>query len=191
MTVSETRDRIVKAVRALHEEVGPAATTIKGIAERAGVQRLTVYRHFPDTEALIGACSADWSDDHPLPDPAAWSGVEDPRERLTCALEALYGYFRDGAAMLAYVIRDEPEVPELQSVMAPWWDYMREVSGGLSAGWGVGAERQRMVRAAVGHALRFGTWRSLTEEGLSDDEAVEVMARWVSELADPCRGVEG
>lgn len=191
MTVSETRDRIVKAVRELHEEVGPAATTIKGIAERAGVQRLTVYRHFPDTEALIGACSEDWSDDHPLPDPASWSGVEDPRARLRRALESLYGYFHGGAAMLTYVLRDEPEVPELQSVMAPWWDYMREVSGGLSAGWGVDAERQRVVRAAVGHALRFGTWRSLTEEGLSDDEAVEVMVRWVSELADPCRRGEG
>ncbi len=183
MSVSETRRRIVKAVRDLHEEVGPAATTIKGIAERAGVQRLTVYRHFPDEGALVGACSADWAEDHPLPEPAAWSGIEAPRERLGKALHDLYSYFRGGAPMLEQVLRDEPEVPALAEAMAPWWHYMREVAGGLAAGWGVEAGRQRLVRAAVGHALRFGTWRSLTGEGLSDEEAVEVMERWVAGLA--------
>lgn len=91
MAKSETRQRIVEATRALHEAVGPAATTITGIAERAGVQRLTVYRHFPDERALIGACSADWSADHPLPDPASWAGVADAKSRLRAALEASAG----------------------------------------------------------------------------------------------------
>jgi AcrR family transcriptional regulator len=186
MTVSDTRRRIVKAVRDLHEEVGPAATTITGIAERAGVQRLTVYRHFPDDGALIGACSADWAEEHPLPDPTSWSGIERPAERLSTALDRIYAYFRRGAPMLGQVLRDEPEVPELAEVMAPWWDYMREVAGGLAAGWGVEPDRQRLVRAAVGHALAFTTWRSLSDEGLSDDDAVEVMAGWVEGLAHPC-----
>lgn len=186
MGKSETRQRIVQATRELHEEVGPAATTITAIAERAGVQRLTVYRHFPDDAALIGACSADWSEDHPLPDPAAWSGIQRPPERLRRALDELYAYFEKGTAMLERVLRDEDEVPELEDVMAPWWDYMREVRGGLSAGWGVEPDDQRLLQAAVGHAIRFSTWRTLRSEGLARDQAVDLMARLVEETADPC-----
>jgi AcrR family transcriptional regulator len=184
MSRHDTRQRIVRAVRDLHEEVGPASTTISGIAERAGVQRLTVYRHFPDERALVAACSSDWSEDHPFPSPALWSGVKDPRERLAAALEALYRYFRDGAPMLAQVLRDELEVPALAEVMAPWWDTMQEIAGGLAAGWGLDPERQRWLRAAVGHALRFETWRSLTDEGLDDEEAVEMMVRWIAGLTE-------
>lgn len=183
MGKDETRRRIVEATRALHEEVGPAATTITAIAERAGVQRLTVYRHFPDDAALIGACSSDWQDDHPLPDPSEWTALEDPGARLRAALAALYDYFRRGAPMLERVLRDEEEVEELADVMAPWWEYMREVAGGLSAGWGVDAGRQRILRAAVGHALRFRTWKSLAGEGLSDGEAVDLMAGLVGRVA--------
>lgn len=183
MSKEDTRRRIVEATAELHEEVGPAATTITGIAERAGVQRLTVYRHFPDEAALIGACSAHWSDDHPLPDPSSWTGLPDPVARLGEALAAIYAYFRDGAPMLSRVLRDEEEVPELAEVMAPWWEYMGEVAGALAAGWGTDADGQRLVRAAVGHALRFGTWRSLAQEGLSDDEAVELMVDLVAGTA--------
>ena len=183
MSVEETRRRIVEATAELHEEVGPAATTITAIADRAGVQRLTVYRHFPDDAALIGACSAHWRDDHPLPEASSWTGIPDPEPRLRRALGAIYAYFRSGAPMLERVLRDEEEVPELAEVMAPWWEYMREVAGGLAAGWGVEGDRQRRVRAAVGHALRFGTWRSLTDEGLTDDEAVELMVRLVAGTA--------
>ena len=39
-------------------ERGPAQTSINAIAERAGVNRVTVYRHFPDTRMLLEACSA-------------------------------------------------------------------------------------------------------------------------------------
>ena len=173
----------MKATRALHEEVGPAATTITAIAERAGVQRLTVYRHFPDDAALLGACSADWRDDHPLPDPAGWTGLEDPVARLRRALQEMYGYFRGGEPMLESILRDQDEVPELEDVMVPWWEYMREVAGGLSAGWGVDGDRQRTLRAAVGHALRFRTWQSLTDEGLSEAEAVDLMVRLVESSA--------
>ena len=54
---AETRQRIVDAAVALHSSVGPAATTISAIAEHAGVERLTVYRHFPDELTLLRACS--------------------------------------------------------------------------------------------------------------------------------------
>ncbi len=180
MTVEDTRRKIVEATRSLHEEVGPADTTITAVAERAGVQRLTVYRHFPDQGALFDACSSDWMEDHPLPDPTSWSGIDDPKERLQSALTAIYAYFREGAPMLEQVIRDQDKVPEVAEGMAPVREYMREVAGGLSAGWGESADGQRLIRAAVGHALAFGTWRSLDEQGLTDDEAVELMVNLVA-----------
>src|SRR5215204_2491067 len=74
----ETRRRITDAAVELHGSVGPARTTISAVAERAGVQRATVYRHFPDEEALFDACSAHWMAQHPLPDPTAWAKIEDP-----------------------------------------------------------------------------------------------------------------
>ena len=66
----QTRRRIVEATVGLHESVGPARTTVSAVAERAGVQRLTVYRHFPDERALLAACSGHWIASNPTPDPA-------------------------------------------------------------------------------------------------------------------------
>jgi AcrR family transcriptional regulator len=183
VAVRDTKLRIVEAIVELHEEVGPAATTVTAIAERAGVQRLTVYRHFPDDRALLGACSAHWFAGHPLPDPSTWTGMPDPRNRLETALRGLYDFFRNGAPMMESIIRDEAKVPELAEVMKPLWEYMREVAGGLSAGWGVNADAQRLVRGAVVHALGFYTWRSLAEQGLSNGEAVQLMVGLVADVA--------
>lgn len=188
--MNDTRRRIVEAVVELHEEIGPASTTITAIAQRAGVQRLTVYRHFPDDRALLHACSAHWAKDHPLPDPLSWTGIEEPAARLKAALRRLYDYFRDGAAMLESILPDEAEVPELAEVMAPWWEYMREVAGGLAAGWGVDGATQRLVRAAVGHTIAFPTWRSLSNEGLTNEEAVSLMVALVEDVATEPRTAE-
>lgn len=167
----------------LHREVGPTATTITGVAERAGVQRLTVYRHFPEEGDLIRACSAHWSDQHPVPDPSEWAGIRDPERRCTVALEALYAYFRRGAPMLAKILRDVDQVPELQEVTKPWREYLAEVAGGLAVGWGTPAARQRLLRALAGHAVRFETWQSLAEEGLDEDEAAALVAGWMRSTA--------
>ncbi len=187
MAVRDTRLRIVEAAVELHEEVGPVATTITAIAERAGVQRLTVYRHFPDDRALLGGCSARWMEDHPLPDPATWTGIQDPRCRLETALGTLYDWFRDSAPMLRSILPDETEMPELAEVLAPIWEYMREVAGGLSAGWGVSGDAQRLVRATVGHAIGFYTWDSLSGLGLSNPEAVKLMVGLVADVATDLR----
>src|SRR3954453_5226831 len=96
---AETRQRIVEATSALHEEVGPARTTVAEIARRAGVQRLTVYNHFPDDAPLIGACSAHFVARHPPPDPGAWAQVDDPPERLRTALTQIYARFHETEAM--------------------------------------------------------------------------------------------
>ena len=74
----ETRRRIEAAAIALHEEVGGVAATITAIAERAGVSRLTVYRHFPDERSLLTACTGTYLAANPPPDPRDWARIPDP-----------------------------------------------------------------------------------------------------------------
>ncbi|HET7479864.1 MAG TPA: helix-turn-helix domain-containing protein, partial [Rubrobacteraceae bacterium] len=102
----ETRRRITEATVELHKTVGMARTTISAIAENAGVERLTVYRHFPDEKTLFSACSEHYMGANPPPDPEPWARTGDPEERLRSALEEVYAYHRRTEPMMANLIRD-------------------------------------------------------------------------------------
>jgi AcrR family transcriptional regulator len=186
---AETRQRIVEAMVALHAEVGPARTTISAIAERAGVERLTVYRHFADETAMFQACSAHFAAEvAPPPDPATWAGVDDPADRLRVALLGFHAYYRRAERMLAHVHRDLPELPALATVMAPWDAFVAGVRDDLVARWSVegpDAETARArLAAVVAHALRFETWRSLArEEALGDAAAADLMVAFARAAA--------
>jgi AcrR family transcriptional regulator len=176
----ETRRRIVEATVELHKTVGMARTTISAIAEKAGVQRLTVYRHFPDERALFSACSGHWRAANPPPDPASWTQVADPEERLRVALSEVYAYRRRTEPMAANVIRDAQVHPLTREMAEPsfrHWERMRYV---LATGWGVEDELLGLLLAALGHALDFQTWRSLArQQGLDDEQAIELMVGMV------------
>lgn len=177
----ETRRRITEATVELHETVGAAQTTISAIAERAGVERLTVYRHFPDERSLLEACSGHWIAQHPLPDPGAWALTADPGARLRDALAELYGYYAANERMLANNIRDAPELPALADAMSGMGEYFGAVIDVLGRGWGARGRRRARLRAAIGHAVDFETWRSLVRrQGLAADEAVELAAGMVA-----------
>jgi len=183
---SETRRRIVEAVYALHGEVGPAQTTIKAIAERAGVERLTVYRHFADDSALFAACDAHFRTATPPPDPSAWADITDSADRTRAALVAFYGFYRRGENMLANARRDAAQLPALAAVLAPQMQFVEAVRDDLRASWRVRGRARARVTAAIGHALRFDTWRSLARaEGLDDAEAAELMVALVAAAAAP------
>jgi AcrR family transcriptional regulator len=176
----ETRRRIVEATVELHKTVGMARTTISAIAEKAGVQRLTVYRHFPDERALFSACAGHWRAANPPPDPASWTQVADPEERLRVALSEVYAYHRRTEPMAANVIRDAQVHPLTREMAEPsfrHWERMRYV---LATGWGVEDELLGLLLAALGHALDFQTWRSLArQQGLDDEQAIELMVGMV------------
>jgi AcrR family transcriptional regulator len=173
---AETRQRIVEALVALHREVGPARTTISAVAERAGVERLTVYRHFADETAMFQACSAHYATEVAPPDPAAWAGVAEPAARLRAALLAFYDYYRRAEDMLAHVHRDVPQLPALAAVMAPWDAFVGAVRDGLLEGWAAPGPARARLAAAIAHALRFESWRSLARtEALGDAAAADLM----------------
>ncbi len=172
----ETRRRIVEAAVSLHTTIGPAATTVSSIAERAGVERVTVYRHFPDELALFTACSTHGWRTYPPPGRQQWVRINDPEERLRRALTELYAYYaRVGDAFLT-IINDYPRVPVLAELNAPFfalWTAMRDT---LARGWNRRGKRRRLLLAALDHALDLKTWQSLVHErGLSDAEAIELL----------------
>jgi AcrR family transcriptional regulator len=169
-----TRQRIVEATVALHQSVGMARTTITEIAHRAGVGRLTVYRHFPDELALGLACSGRYWERNPLPDPTSWRAVVDPHERLRIALRETYAYHRRTEAMISRAFADAADSP----IMAPYYDHWRRAADVVATAWRVRGRMRTLLRAAIGHALAFPTWRSLVRDhGLTDPQAIDLMLR--------------
>ena len=171
----ETRRRITEATVELHGTVGPARTTVSGIAERAGVQRATVYRHFPDDAALIAACSAHWTSQNPRPDMGRWTEIADVDVRLRTALAELYDWYDGTEYMIERITRDAALVEALQAPAARSGEWLDAAADILAAGRPGDGGR---ARAAIGHAIAFDTWRSLVRrQGLAPAEAVELMAR--------------
>jgi AcrR family transcriptional regulator len=178
---AETRLRITESAVDLHGTLGPARTPVSAIAERAGVRRSTVYRHFPDEEALFGACSAHWIASNPPPDITAWNGVRDPDERLELALSELYAYYRRTEGMLDKLLRDAPAMPAVDRLMGGFRLLLRAAAETLMRGRGLRGNARRRTGAAIGHALAFSTWQQLTRvEGLDDRQAAELTSRLVA-----------
>lgn len=180
----ETRARIVEATMALHEELGPRAANVSAIAQRAGVQRLTVYRHFPDDADLFAACTGRWLKEHPPPRPAGWAHIADPGLRIRTALEAVYGYYRDTGRMWAVSYRDRDQVPALEGPMAGFEAHLDAVADDLLAAAEPSSSAHEAVQATLRHALAFQTWASLDDQGLSDETMAELVVLWLDGAAE-------
>jgi AcrR family transcriptional regulator len=173
---AETRRRIVESAVDLHASVGPAHTTFSMLADRAGVQRHTLYAHFPDEKSLLLACSGLTAERDPIPEATTWRRIADRRERLQAGLSALYGWYERNAALVACVLRDaETHAPtrEIAALrMGQPMAALRDVLGD-----GLDAKQQAMLRLA----LSFHTWRTLTHDaGLDRTAAVSVMREAVT-----------
>jgi AcrR family transcriptional regulator len=162
--------------------VGIANTTVADVARRAGVQRPTVYAHFPDLKALLPACTAHWLGEHPLPDLGPAFAIEDPVERLRVALALFYGWYRETAPMQQRLLSERTPV----SVLDVWLEQsmdpvFAEVTASLAAGFS-----RPEARVVVALALDFWTWRRLDSEGLDDAAASSLMAELVSSGQSIC-----
>ncbi len=175
-----THRKILDAALALIAESGAASLTVSAVARRAGVQRLTVYRHFPD-DSLISACASLQAERHPLPDPAEWAAIADPERRLRRALRRIYSHYRDSADYLD-AIHDAGNSSTLPD------DYLESVMATLIAGWKARGKREALLDATLQHVIRFDTWRSLAIDGGLDDRASARLAiRWVRAIARKLR----
>lgn len=170
---AETQRRIVEAAIGLHGSVGPALTTFSMVAERAGVQRHTLYAHFADERSLLMACSGLSLERDPLPDAEAWRNIEDRRARLRVGLRAIYGWYERNADLAACVLRDAEHHALTKEIAALRWGppmaAYHEVLGRK-----LGAKQ----RALLGLALSFHAWRALVREGgLKQGAAVDAMVQ--------------
>ena len=172
--MEDTRRRIVEAAIDLHATIGPARTSVSAVADRAGVQRQTYYRHFPDERSLLRACSGLHQERAPMPDAEALREIADPYDRLGQGLTELYGYYAANEALLANVIRDSEVDPLVREATET------SVGRALAAIRDVLAEpfsSSPQLLATIDLALDFTTWRSLVRRsGLTQDGAVELVA---------------
>lgn len=171
----ETRQQIVEAAVKLHEALGPANTSIKAIAEEAGVQRLTVYRHFPNDETLFEACTSHWLSLHP---PPVVADGDDPVARIEKTLVAVYRYYRQNERMWYVAYRDVEELKALQGPMGQVEAYFDSLCDQLLGAWPGANEKQHFAHT-LRHALRFSTWRSLRTQKLTDKKMVELVLVWL------------
>jgi AcrR family transcriptional regulator len=181
-----TRQRIVEAAVELHSTIGPARTTVMDIAKKAGVERVTVYRHFPDELALFTACSAHYRALNPPPDMSPWRAIDDPVERLRVALSALYAYYERAAPMLQNVLRDSEIIPAGPQSIEPRRRYAADLRDVLARGWSARGRKRRRLLAALALALDFYTWRKLVRDEKTDPgDAVEMIIGLVHHAVHP------
>jgi AcrR family transcriptional regulator len=170
----QTRQKIVEAAIQLHQSKGIAATTMSDIAERANVGRVTVYRHFSDLMTLAGACSGQYFQLHPFPDPQSWRIIDNATHRLRRGLLDTFAYHRQTEAMIDQVyaeVRDHP-------VMKPYHDHWNLAADILVEAWPLAGHARKQLHAAISLALNFNTWRTLVSvHNLNDDQIVELMLR--------------
>lgn len=173
---AETRLRIVEAAVALHGELGPALTTLSMVAERAGVQRHTLYAHFPDERNLLMACSGLSVERDPLPNPAAWRDIVDRRERLRIGLAALYAWYERNAELVGCVLRDAGFHPLTKEIAELRYGPTMAAYAGV-----LGTKLNSRQRAMLHLALGYSTWRRLAcDSGLKSVAAAKMMTQAIS-----------
>jgi AcrR family transcriptional regulator len=184
--MAETHRRITDAAIELHGTVGPSRTTLSAVAKRAGVERRTLYRHFPTEADLFAACSTHYFTANPWPDLVTWRAIGDPQQRLVRALDELYAYYERTEPMLSNVLRDAELVDFARGAVAPLHAFLDEAAEILTIGRQVVRGRRRQILGGASrHALAFSTWRSLSTNGVGRSDAVKLMAALVEAAATP------
>jgi AcrR family transcriptional regulator len=183
--MAETHLRITEAAIDLHGSVGPARTTMSAVAERAGVERRTLYRHFPTEVDLFAACSSHYFAANPWPDLDGWRAIRDPAQRLERALDELYAYYERTEPMFSNVLRDAEVVDFAREAVAPLDAYLEEAAGVLAVGRKARGRRRELLGIALRHVLAFSTWRSLSANGVGRQDAAKLMTALVEGAATP------
>jgi AcrR family transcriptional regulator len=178
----QTRRRIVEATVELHTTLGPAHTSMVAIAERAGVERPTLYRHFPTMSDLFSACSSHYWEQNPPPDSEPWLKINDPEARLRQGLMELYTYYSDHELGLWKILRDLEDMPELRPFSARRIAHRQRLRDVLASAWPDHGQQQQFLTAALAHAIDFFAWRSLRRQGLTNEEAIELIVDLVKAI---------
>jgi AcrR family transcriptional regulator len=175
--LEETRERILRATMAVHDEKGVAPATFADIAKRAGLGQATVSRHFPTIGQLIQACGQHvWVEmQPPMPQtaPAVFAGIETTRERLIKLIDELDAFYIRGSLRLGLASRDRELVPELHG-------FLTAVEAGVEAlvreALATAGESEKAVKVAL-MLMSFGVWTGFNKLGLPPSELKELKLR--------------
>ncbi len=180
----ETRKRIAEAALELHSTIGPSRASVSAIAQLAGVQRHTFYRHFPTQRELYEACSGLAVERDPPPSPEPWKKVADPERRLRTALSELYAYYERNEQLLANVLLDAQVNPITAELVERRLERMTAAAAVLAQPFRAHGARRRHLMAALDVVTSFHTWQTLTRQsGLASKAAVDLMVRAVTCVA--------
>ncbi|CAN5602681.1 hypothetical protein BH23GEM1_BH23GEM1_03770 [soil metagenome] len=113
---SDTRETIIAAAREAYSQYGFRGATTRRIAEAAGVNEVTVFRHFGSKEALLGeALRAPRSGDS---SPMLPEIPRDPAAELVTWSESQLAHLRDKRSMIRTCMGEIEERPELTECAA-------------------------------------------------------------------------
>jgi AcrR family transcriptional regulator len=160
---------------------------MSAVARRAGVERRTLYRHFPTEADLFVACSSHYFTANPWPDLGSWRAIRDPQQRLERALDELYAYYERTEPMFSNVLRDTELVDFARDAVAPLHAYLEEAAEILAIGRPVRGRRRQLLEGALRHALAFPSWHSLTTNGITRPDAAKLITALVDAAATPQR----
>lgn len=115
---AETNRRIVEATIAVHDEQGISATSVRDIAERAGLAPSTILRHFPRMDDLIRACGALSEQLLPMPDEDVLVGASGTSERVARMAQAMFAWWGRMGPGFDHLRIDRRRIPEVDDWMA-------------------------------------------------------------------------
>jgi AcrR family transcriptional regulator len=173
--VQRTRARILGIARELLPEVGPAGLTYALLAERAGVTRQTLYRHWPTRAALLVALILEGPAYGDYPEPGG-----DVRTVVTAWLTSL----RDGnnepvtrAAVLAVTAQADHDPDSAQALVGIIEDRRADLNRLLGPA-GVQVSDDEFTRL-YGPVLA----RLFFDRGQADDAFIDaVVSQWLATL---------
>jgi len=104
---ADTYQTILQVARRLFVQQGYTATSMRQVAEQAGIGKATIYHHFPDKEAILKALldSTQAKMDQAL---QAVRAESEPRRRIQVAAEASISFLYESADILQVARREVP-----------------------------------------------------------------------------------
>lgn len=174
-----TRQRIVQATFDLHAEQGIAATTMKQIADRAGVGVGSVYNHMGTYDGAVRACGEYTAREFPMPDQSCFDGAADPGRRVDLLAAALSEYYERLPVLERLHVEPDP-LPPVREFLDEEDRKRAELVRKALRLRRAGDRRVRLVSAL----LDVGTYRSLRRAGYRTARCAKEISKVIRFLLD-------
>jgi AcrR family transcriptional regulator len=188
-TAAETRQLLVEATASLHAERGISATSLRDIAERAGVSVGTAYHHFPTYLDAVHACGAHTMAASPLPPESIFDGLdpdadEDAEERVHVLMRELCAWYDRNP----WLERVRPE----RSIYPPVEEGMLALERGIEqlarTAAGCTPDEARTVAALADVAVYSSLRRAGVPAGRVPGRIAQVIVAWLRNRSTPRAG---